>query len=261
MASVVDHLALMDAHIHMGLGIFSNIQKDGELIVASSYCIHDYYWNFAYKNSKNSFTSDEVEIASEFLRKKDRAPALWIPTTQATPQGWEVKSREAWMWLDKGLKSVLNQSVIDNRLLEIRKTDVPTLEMLHVFQNAYGSSNDKDAIGYTELPPEYGEAYMKLQPKSPAQMYHFAAYLDGNCVAIATVVIWKQYAGLYSVATHYDYRRRGFGREISRVASIWAMQQNVDGILLQTEAESVVEEMYTQLGYQKTHTGLLVTQK
>jgi hypothetical protein len=27
----------------------------------------------------------------------------------------------------------------------------------------------KDDIGYTELPPEYGEAYMKLQPKLPAR--------------------------------------------------------------------------------------------
>ena len=102
---------------------------------------------------------------------------------------------------------------------------------------------------------------MKLQPKSPAQMRHFAAYLDGTCVAIATVVIWLQYAGLYSVATHHDYRRRGLGREISRVASLWAIQQNVAGMLLQTEADSVVEKMYTELGYQRTHVGLLVTQK
>jgi GNAT superfamily N-acetyltransferase len=77
-------------------------------------------------------------------------------------------------------------------------------------------------------------------------MCHFAAYHDDRCVAIATIVIWMQYAGLYSVATHHDYRRRGFGREISRVASLWAMQQNVKGILLQTEADSVVEKMYTR---------------
>lgn len=261
MASVIDYLSLMNAHIHMGLGIFSNIQKDDEIIVASSSCIHDYYWNFAYKNSENPLTDNEIEIASTLLRKKGRSPALWIPSTQGLPQSWKVKSREAWMWLDKGNRLVLDQLFIDQSLLEVRRVHVPTIEMLHVFQNAYGSSEGKDNIGYTELPPEYGEAYMKLQPEPPAQMFHFGAYLDDKCVAIATIVIWKNYAGLYSVATHHDYRRRGFGKEISRIASLWAMQQNIDGILLQTEADSVVERMYIQLGYQKTHVGLLVTTK
>lgn len=259
--TTLNYLQMMSAHIHLGLGIFDDVQDYDNLVVATSSSIHDYYWNFAYKNSENPLAENEIELASALLREKGRTPALWIPSIQDLPQSWKIKSREAWMWLDKNARSILDQPVIDNKLLEIRETNKPTLEMLHVFQNAYGSSVGKDDIGYTELPPEYGESYLKLQPKLPAQMCHFAAYLDGGCVAIATVIIWKHYAGLYSVATHHDYRRRGFGREISRVASLWAMQQNIDGILLQTEAESVVEKMYRQLGYQKTHTGLLVTQK
>ena len=103
-----DYITLMNAHIHMGLGIINHREATEGIVVAISDCIHDYYWNFAYADGFNALTADQIALAKKILLQRSRTPALWIPSTQAVPQGWIVKSSEAWMWLDKKSWEIIN---------------------------------------------------------------------------------------------------------------------------------------------------------
>lgn len=250
----------MEAHINMGLGIINHREETDGIVVATSDCIHDYYWNFAYTNGFNELTADQIALAKKILIQRSRTPALWIPNSASIPAGWIVKSSEAWMWLDKKSWETQNHQSRTSEQLKIISSDSTTPDMLSVFEDAYSSDQKPGDIGYYQLPKEYGQAYMMLQPQAPARMQHFAGYIDDTCVAIASAVIWKNFGGIYSVATGHASRRKGYGRALSKAATVWLKDQNIDGILLQTEANSAVENMYTQLGFQRLFIGCICTE-
>jgi GNAT superfamily N-acetyltransferase len=143
--------------------------------------------------------------------------------------------------------------------VQLITTDRPNAGMRVVFDNAYSSGGSPGDVGYFSLPSEYGDAFENGHPTPPCTHRHFAAYIDGKCVGVGTACLNGDIAGIYSVATHRSFRRRGVGTLISAEASRWALKHAAKGIVLQTEADSPVEQMYLQLGFKRSFLGTLLT--
>jgi len=249
---------MMDAHIRMNLGVyFDNLIQLSGFCVATSKRIKDYYWNYAYFPNTREICQNDLNAAILCLAEHNRGVAIWKEADTTLPSGWAVQSEEAWMWLER--EEWQTQQGIDiSCSLDVRSDDIPNEKMRAVFQDAYSSGGDENDIGYFDLPSEYGEAYLMARAKAPTQICHFSGWLGDQCVAIATASVWNGYGGIYSVATTHEHRNRGFGTQISRHAVRWAFVNGASGVMLQTSVNSLVEKMYTKLGFHRTHVGTLL---
>ncbi len=256
---LLSQIELMEAHIHMGLGIIDHVQEINEVVVVTSSAITDYYWNFAYSKS-GPFTDDQIQIAKELLHKSSRTLALWIPDSAPLPNSWTVRSREAWMLLDTETYNLAKNSSSNQHLLKVAACDIPNADMVAVFTDAYSSDHALGDIGYFELPKEYELLYQQLIAQPSINMCHFGGYNKAECVAIASAVTWGKFGGIYSVATAHAHRRKGYGSTISKAAVDWLQQQKTEHIILQTEADSPVEKMYKQIGFHQLFVGCICTE-
>lgn len=249
----------MEAHVHLNLGVyFDDVTLTNQLVVASSRTIPDLYWNYAYMADGSSFDKTSLLSATAALRAVGRDPVVFQLAEAPLPEGWTVRSEETWMWIDRTAARSLQVTERQPSRLQIRDLSTPTPEMRAVFEDAYSSGSASESEeGYFQLPLAYGEAYSHSAIHPPALQRHFAGWIDGECVVIASVSVWMGMGGLYSVGTRHDARRRGYGRELSRLATQWAMEHGAKGVLLQTTADSAVELMYRELGYSRTHLGVL----
>ncbi len=253
-------IELMRAHIHMGIGIIDHVEEIDDIVVVTSSRITDYYWNFAYSKS-GSFTEHQIKTAKTALQKSSRAPALWMVDSDPLPNGWTVQSREAWMLLNKNKFNKEQTSSSNRNLLKVLTYNIPNADMVSVFKDAYSSNHTSGDIGYFELPQTYVTLYQHLQAQPPINMCHFGGYKEDACVAIASAVTWGKFGGIYSVATAHAHRRQGFGSNISKAAVEWLQQHKAEHIILQTEADSPVEKMYAQLGFQRMFIGCIYTEQ
>lgn len=252
-------LAMLEAHIMLNSGsdFIDGIIQGKRVAVLTSSVIKDLYWNFAFSKEEKSFDEDQIAEAELILQNAGRSPTLWQLEQYPVPAGWEIKSREVWMWMAANEWAIIQKNNFTNELV-IKEFDKPTADMRSVFEDAYSSELQESDVGYSKLPPEYGEAYVNLKPPVSGQEKHFAGFIDGQCVAIASAVVENGVGGLYSVATMHGFRKCGFGKQISQVAVHWMFTQGVHGVLLQTEADSAVETMYRKLGFKRTFVGLLL---
>jgi len=249
---------MMDAHIHLNLDVyFSNISSFDRIKIATSEIIEDHYWNYAFTCDGAPFNEDELEVATVALKKSNRHSVIWQPSDRERPSGWTPISEEAWMWISSSnwAKHVWKEAPAG---FNVQAVSQATTSMREVFEDAYGSGKSEGEVGYFCLPPEYGNAYIRAVGRKPAKFQHFTGVVDGNCVAIGTASIWNGIGGIYSVGTCHSYRRLGFGRFLSQYATDWAIENGASGVLLQTIADSPVENMYNQLGYRRTHSGVLL---
>ena len=260
MINVPNAYQMMEAHIYLNMGIyFTNYFIVEDIGVVTSRMIPDLYWNFAFTGSLVPFNTKQLSLATSQLQSLARKPTVWQLSSFPIPDTWSVQSKEAWLWLDASeWRPPRAQATVDQ--LVIKDAAVPTAMMRGVFENAYSSGGTPGDIGYFMLPPQYGEAYETGRPEAPTVQRHFSGWLGDTCVAVGTASIWRKIGGIYSVATHRDYRRRGFAKTLSSSATTWAIKHGALGVMLQTEADSPVEIMYKHLGYARTHIGYLLAQ-
>jgi ribosomal protein S18 acetylase RimI-like enzyme len=88
-------------------------------------------------------------------------------------------------------------------------------------------------------------ASLLLKPDSP--MEFFVGYLDDQPVATSELFIGGGVAGLYSVATRKDFRRRGIGSALTWAAADHARRQGVSTMVLQSSDAG--KGVYARLGF------------
>ena len=125
---------------------------------------------------------------------------------------------------------------------------------VRAFRSAYGSE-DSDNTGYSDLPDEYPEALLESAPPGGVNVYHFVGLINDSPVSIASVYCAPPYAGLYNVGTVHSARKRGLGRLLSQSAVNHAFDSGCSTVVLQTEANSPVETMYSKMGFDRAFVG------
>jgi ribosomal protein S18 acetylase RimI-like enzyme len=90
-------------------------------------------------------------------------------------------------------------------------------------------------------------APLLLRPECP--MIFFVGYLDGQPVSTSELFIGGGVAGLYSVATKKEFRRRGLGSALTWAAADHARRQNISTVVLQSSNDG--KGVYAPLGFRE----------
>jgi ribosomal protein S18 acetylase RimI-like enzyme len=94
---------------------------------------------------------------------------------------------------------------------------------------------------YTEAAP--------LLLRSECPMIHFVGYLDGQPVSTSELFIGGGVAGLYSVATKKEFRRRSFASALAWAAANYARRQGLSKMVL--ESSEAGKGVYARLGFRE----------
>jgi len=246
-------LQLIQAHVRLLLSIdLDRVEEKNGVIVVSSTTVPHPYSNFAFQSAGEVFTTEQIAVAAALLQSHQQPLTLWQTEEMDVPVGWKKISREAWMICRACSKPDLPSGV------SVQDVEIPLSEMGIVFDNAYSGQRQPGEIGYHNLPAEYLQVYLEGRVRPPVVMRNFGLWVDGVCVAIAMVALDGDIAGLYSVATHRQHRRQGYGKIIAGTATSWAFEHGATSLFLQTEADSALETLYNSIGYQRSFVALFL---
>ena len=85
--------------------------------------------------------------------------------------------------------------------------------------------------------------------------FHIILKKQSIPVAVSSIFIYKQFAGLYNVGTLHAKRRNNFGSLVSMLACKFAFDDGASIIFLQTQADSLVEDLYKKIGFKRKFIG------
>lgn len=92
----------------------------------------------------------------------------------------------------------------------------------------------------------YTLTFSSLGPESAFVL----AYSKGEPAAVGMSVAERGWAGLFSIVTFPQFRRRGIAREVVRVLAAWALAAKAGGLYLQVVANNEpAANLYRQLGF------------
>lgn len=252
--------SLMEAHVAVQMGTyFTDVQSIGHgLQFASSSRISDYFWNYAFGLAcAPSELPDRLASVRAYAEEVNRKPTIYS-TPETQPQkledflALEESVAEVWMTLERGR---LERPVLPTGLQISPVTTSEELDQfIHVFRDAYGSG-DPSSPGYSGLPEEYPESIRKAKPAPEVEVTNFLGKEDDIPVSCSSIFCKAPYAGLYSVGTTHEARRKHYGSIMSLIAVEHALNQGCQIIFLQTEADSPVEELYRKLGFRREFIG------
>jgi GNAT superfamily N-acetyltransferase len=216
----------------------------------------DYFWNYAGLIEANSDEDAEklVDRIIAFAQENERVPAVYIdPTVKPNnfgeliaKRGFKLSGDEIWMFLNPTRFSTIEQP----KDLHIKRvlTDEDMKVFIDIFDLSYGMGEDGKV---------YGESLFDAfkSGTKDVEIFHYLGMSNGIPASIASVYISSDVAGIYNVGTIPDFRKKGFGAALSRVAIAEALKHNVRKLLLQTELDSEPERLYSKIGFDQAFSG------
>jgi ribosomal protein S18 acetylase RimI-like enzyme len=166
---------------------------------------------------------------------------------------WKIKFIDSWL--------IFNQKKINKGNLDLDfvlvKNDSPTnIEMfINCFINCYGGPVSKDNP-YGGLPGYFFTAFRNsFKNISMEKMFNLIGFFNNKCVGIGTIIVYKDYAGIYNMGTIPEMRNKGVCRAITYELIRYAKKRKVKNIFLLTEIDGGPEKVYTNLGFKRTFIG------
>lgn len=252
---------LLQAHLGAQRGFYFDEIKELESgpFIAFSQLLADPYWNFAIATDQQLQSQDTVSaLKQEFTSKSRHAAILAVSGVEEvpiTPKNASLVAEEVWMTVSR---SDLIEPEKTKLTFEKISTETQISTAVDVFSDAY--TTETIGEGYSSLPPEYSHAFRR--GLSRAQQFgsiHLLGVDDGIAVATASVFFSNNVVGLYNVAVTRQARGRGYGSRISFEALSVAFGMGASECFLQTEPRSVVERLYSRLGFHTRFTGKYFT--
>jgi len=199
-------------------------------------------------NCLKDFTSDErhiesvLDIGFALLRAFDREPAARIgpldrPKSlmkRLQERRLEVVSRRSWMALRDDPAQIEVNRDVDVRIAT--HDDVSTFAAIH-------SAGEKWARKMSVV--------STLAGMRRAGNRYYLAYLEGQDVATAHLLIDGRTAGIYALATMRPYRRRGVCSSLVARAIADARAAGCDVVCLSAELGGAPERLYEKLGFER----------
>ncbi|MCX6774529.1 MAG: GNAT family N-acetyltransferase [DPANN group archaeon] len=243
------------AHCRMQKGVFfSGSRKVAGATLLWSDKIIDSFWNYAsFINAKPP--EDLIKEAVEFYKSKNRKPAFYLtPWTKPKnfesvlqSHGFKLAYKDAWQVYNG--KEITLPTNIDIR--EVKTKDDKRI-FVEVFNKAFSGEDPNDPYG--ALPKEYGETVALTFGKK--RWKNYLVYSNGKPVATGGIAIDKDCAGIYSIGTHPDFRKKGFGAAVVNFCTKKALENKCKYIFLQTVKDSSNERFYNKLGFETVFTGV-----
>lgn len=92
--------------------------------------------------------------------------------------------------------------------------------------------------------------YIQLLTTTPGQRAYASVELDGRIVAVGLVSRSRDYAGIYNMATHPDFRGRGYAEAVVRTLLRYGYQHGArTGMLSVAGGNAVAQRVYARCGF------------
>lgn len=186
--------------------------------------------------------SDWFEMVEDFYRRHGLPGRYQISPASPPELDALLESR--------GYRSVSNTSVMVGTVQGV----LERVESLPAFAVSIDERVSEDwvdkflaAEGYPdEQGPLYLQSFSAMGPRAA-----FGVAREGaKAVGVGICVAERGWAGLFSIVTLMDYRRRGIGREIVRSLLVWARGMGAEQVYLQVVAGNApAVSLYVQLGF------------
>jgi len=253
---VKDLKKIEKAHYKVQKGVFFSVKKkiSGATLLWSDK-ITDAFWNYACLiNAKRP--EELIKEVIEFYKSKNRKPAFYLtPWTKPKNfetilqnQGFKLAYKDAWQ-VYTGSKEINSPAN-----LEIKEVKTPEEKRVFIetFNKAFSGENPGDPYG--ALPKEYGET-AKLSFRK-RYWKNYIVYSDNSPVATGSLAISGKFAAIYSIGTHPNFRKKGFGTVIVNFCTKKAWEAGCEFIFLQTVKDSYNEKLYNKLGFETAFIGI-----
>lgn len=237
---------------------FSEYLEFPNYVAIFSDTVEDSYWNYIAwlrMNSKEEFI-EVWKTARRLFLKRNRVPSVYISpssslfyqTIEALPTFLEKAYTDAWMLL-KEITFFTNYQYPTYVNIEMINSAIHGGEFVKTFNTAYKSDNPGDA--YPNLPVYYGNALHRSFNRIPKgfTVEHYWVKVNGKPVGVASVLINRDAAGIYSVGTVLEYRKRGIGTSLIAYIVRSCLERNVHTVLLQTEYGAYAERWFKAMGF------------
>ncbi|MDF1540348.1 MAG: GNAT family N-acetyltransferase [Candidatus Thorarchaeota archaeon] len=186
-----------------------------------------------------------IEYVVDFYKSKNIIPRFQMTEISLPLELDDVLVDSGW---DYGLEVAIEVADVE-KVLENR-TDVRIEFQSHPseeWMNAYilGSEHkDKD--------PSVRPA---LMTRSPMKKVFASSIIDDEIASVGLGILNGDWIGLYSIATHPEYRRQKAGVSVSQALVSWGKDNHANRSYLQVETDNIpAKRMYSQLGFKNCYT-------
>jgi GNAT superfamily N-acetyltransferase len=233
---------------------FTDFKKVASATLFWSDKITDSFWNYAsFINAKQP--EELIKEVVEFYKSKNRKPAFYLtPWTKPKnfesvlqSHGFKLAYKDAWQ-VYTGKHEISLPGNLEFREIKTRKE-------MRVFVDTFNKAfSGAPGDPYGALPKEYGETVDLTFGKK--RWKNYIVYSNGTPVATGSIAISKDCAGIYSIGTHPDFRKKGFGTAIVNFCTKEALAKGCEFIFLQTVKDSYNEKLYNKMGFETAFTGI-----
>jgi ribosomal protein S18 acetylase RimI-like enzyme len=219
-------------------------------------------WNYAtfVRTEDRDIHSLVSEIISEFV-KIDRDPTIYITPSSSNQverylldNGWETSFSDSWMIHDE---KHIDEGKLDLDI-DLVRSDSPddVASFMECFISCYGGPVSEDNP-YGELPEYFVTALRSsFDHEGPERrIINLIGTLNEECVGIGTVIVYRDYAGIYNMGTVPEMRRNGICRALTGELIGRARERNAEKIFLMTETDEGPERAYQRLGFDRIFVG------
>lgn len=236
---------LLEAHLLMQLGCYfdGTERHESGITYAWSEKIEDAAWNLGFALSCQLDTS-RVKWVRDTARAKNRTPCVLVSNeADLLTSGFEFSEAEKERWMI----AELAENRTTETTLEIREyvTAAAPSEFLTVFKKLFSDENINSHFAKYYIP-----ALQQATVSKGVRCTHLVGFTQHKPVSTATIYVCEGLAGLYNVGTEIQSQKNGFGREISIRAMNIARSQGAKHIFLQCEADTHVELLYKEVGFE-----------
>ena len=251
---VKDLKKIEKAHYKVQQGVlFSGKKKISGSTLLWSDKITDSFWNYACLiNAKQP--EELIKEVVEFYKSKNRKPAFYL-TPWTKPKNFEtILQSHRFKLAYKDAWQVYTGSREINLPVNLEIKEVKTPEEKRVFTETFNKAFSNPDDPYGALPKEYGET-LKLTFRK-RYWKNYIVYSDNAPVATGSLAISGKYAAIYSIGTHPNFRKKGFGTAVVNLCTKEALAKGCEFIFLQTVKDSYNEKLYNKMGFETTFTGI-----
>ena len=146
----------------------------------------------------------------------------------------------------------------DPTLVQVTKLDRPpdALEAEGVDLVAPGAEAFADAVALLQgATPEQRDAYYERMIRTPQASRALVARVDGRAVGVGTVMVEDGFAGVFSMATAPDMRKRGIATALLARLLAWAWERGAAHAYLQVDAgNEAALAVYRRFGFATAYT-------
>jgi len=131
---------------------------------------------------------------------------------------------------------------------------VPAMDPAVHFQTQFDPNWRDPFFRLSEIATDYQKTVGKLFDKSSNATGYALLCEDDQAVACGRVVIDGEWAGLYSIVTATEFRRRGYGTRITEALMAWAREQGATNVYLQVHSQNDgALTLYDKLGFKTAY--------